>query len=255
MQNNPLLIIVIVAIAGLAFGTLIGYLIFSVFEGRLSKALEEGREPVKADDDPINEKPEKIEPAVHEHNVLKVTIDPALKWHLELDGVRIEPDGLTAEQRTRLVNVVVQIRPWIDSKAPPAPAPVAPPPPAPEPVPSSLTLSSPLPPLPPLKPTVVASTPAGRMDPLRGFRSLLESDVKKPEPLLKSPNIVALIDEVLQEKLAGTPLAAKKIRLEEGPSGEVIVFLGATRYDGIDTVPDEAIQAIIREAIKEWNDK
>ena len=250
MQNNPLLIIVIVAIIALALGTLIGYLIFSVFEGRLSKALEDAREPVKADD-PINEKLEKIEPTVHEHEVLKVTIDPALKWHLELDGARIEPDGLTADQRTRLVNVVVQIRPWIDSKVAPAPAPVAPPP-APEPMPATLTLSSPLP---PLKPSDTPSTPAGRMDPLRGFRSLLESDVKKPEPLLKSPNIVAMIDEVLQQKLVGNPLAAKKIRLEEGPSGEVVVFLGATRYDGIDTVPDEAIQTIIREAIKEWNDQ
>ncbi len=254
MQNNPLLIIVIVAIIALALGTLIGYFIFSVFEGRLSKALEDAREFVNADD-PIHEKPEKIESTVHEHEVLKVTIDPALKWHLELDGVRIEPDGLTAEQRTRLVNVVVQIRPWIDSKAAPAPAPApAPlaPPPAPEPMPSSLTLSSPLQ---PVKHPVVPSTPAGRMDPIRGFRSLLESDVKKPEPLLKSPNIVAMIDEVLQQKLVGHPLAAKKIRLEEGPSGEVVVFLGATRYDGIDSVPDEAIQALIREAIKEWNDQ
>ena len=69
------------------------------------------------------------------------------------------------------------------------------------------------------------------------------------------PVIVEMIDEVLQKKLEDSPLAGKKIRLEEGTVGEVVVFVGAIRYSGIDAVPDEQIKAIIREAIAEWNKK
>ena len=234
MEINPWMIVVIGILAAGA-----GY-VFRMLDSRVTTALKEGRETAPVDEE------EKPVQKLDEHSVLKVSVDPALKWHLELDGEGIDPDGLTAEQRTRLVNVIVQIRPWIDGKtvAPPAPAP------APAPVSESPAAATPL----------AASAPIGaqpaalRLDIGRGFRSLLESDIKKPEPP-KAPSIVGMIDEVLQKKLENSPLAGKRIRLEEGSVGEVIVFVGALRYSGVDAVPDEDIKAIIRAAIAEWDKK
>ena len=241
MQNNPVLTIVIISAITLVVGAIIGY-IGALLEARLTTALKEGREEINPEH-PDAPPPPKLD----EHDILKVTIDPALKWHLELDGVRVEPDGLTAEQRARLVNVVVQIRPWIDGKTLPAVAPKPPADPRQDLAAAealvAATSAGVIKPIAPLKP---------RVDVRRGFRTLLESDVKDPKPI-KDPSIVEMIDEVLQKKLEGSPLTGKKIRLEEGSVGEVVVFVGAIRYSGIDAVPDEQIKAIIREAIAEWN--
>jgi hypothetical protein len=107
--------------------------------------------------------------------------------------------------------------------------------------------------------TPVAAQPVStvqppRIDPRRGFLSLLESEAKKPEPLLKN-NIISLIDEVLQKKLETSTLSNKNIRIEAGATGEVIVYVGSARYMSIDSVPDQAIRDIIQESITEWNNK
>lgn len=241
MQINPWLLVLIGAIAGIA-----GYG-FGMLDSRVTKALKDGREKAAEAEEPA---PAKLD----EHSVLKVTLDPALKWHLELDGNRIEPDGLTPEQRTRLVNVLVQVRPWVDGKMAAAPAanmPVA----APVPAPVASAPASGIPmPASAASATQPADTTATRLDLGRGIRTLFEKDFKKPE-VLKGPSIVALIDEVLQKKLLASPLADRRIRLEEGSLGEVIVFVGQTRYSGVDAVPDESIKAIIREAIADWDKK
>ena len=231
--NTWLIIIAIVAV----IATLIGYVI-AILEGRLTDALEKGREettPDNPEEKPVLER--------NGHDILRVSIDSALKWHLELDGAHIEANDLTVEQRTRLVNVIIQIRPWIDGKtAPPPPKPAE----SPSMAPSSPSTS-------PIS-TDASPTPSAdlRINLVRGFRTMLENDIKKPEPI-KGPSIVGLIDDVLQKKLEKSPLLEKKIRLEEGPGGEVIVYVGATRYPGIDVVPDENIKAIIHDAISEWD--
>jgi hypothetical protein len=237
MENIwPIILVgVIAAIAGYVFG---------MIDSRVTTVLKEGREKIVESEAEAAQK-------LDEHNVLKVTVDPALKWHLELDGIGIEPDGLTAEQRTRLVNVLVQIRPWIDGKTVSAPAPITSAPPASISAPPQPASSA------PIVPPPIAGVPATgnpRLDFGRGFRSLLDSDIRKPEPP-KGTSIVSMIDEVLQRKLENSPLAGKKIRLEEGSIGEVIVFVGIIRYSGIDAVPDEDIKAIIRAAIAEWDRK
>lgn len=71
-----------------------------------------------------------------------------------------------------------------------------------------------------------------------------------PAPANKS--IVMQIDEVLQEMLPASKLAGSAIRLTEEPRAGVIVWLGLQRFEGIDAVPDEAVQALIRAAVKEW---
>jgi hypothetical protein len=182
--------------------------------------------------------------ARNEHTALQVLVDPVQNWLVEVDGQRIPAGELTADQRQRLLNIVVQIRPWIDGKlAPkvsPTPAPVDSPLPAPQPrTPESRLASS------------VAPT-GPRIDPIRGFRSMVENDVKKKEvPHLVS--VVSLIDDVLQRQLENSPLANRGIKLEEGPHGEVLVHVGNLRYSGIDEVPQPEIQAAIKNAIAEFN--
>jgi hypothetical protein len=242
MENLWLVVLVgvIAAVAGYFFGML---------DSRVTKALKETREEAVDREEAVSK--------LDEHSVLQVTVDPALKWHLDLDGTRIEPDGLTAEQRARLVNILVQIRPWIDGKTisspsprEPGPVPTVPPLPTPiAPAPTSALASVGTP------PAIPASIDKPRIDLGRGWRTMLENDLgKKPEPL-KAPSIVAMIDDVLQKKLANSPLAEKRIRLEEGSVGEVVVFVGLTRYSGVDAVPDEEIKAIIRAAIADWDKK
>ncbi len=187
--------------------------------------------------------PEAGRPALpEEHTALKVMLDKSLAWHLEVDGARVAPDELTAEQRARLVNIIVQIRPWIDGKTVPAPAPV----PAPAAPPPAAAPVSAKPPAENDKDKDKTKLSIGR-----GFRSLMANDLKVIENT-RPPSIVTMIDDFLQKRLAASPLANREIHLEEGSLGEVIVFVGKTRYAGVDDVPDAEIQTMIKSAIKDW---
>jgi hypothetical protein len=67
--------------------------------------------------------------------------------------------------------------------------------------------------------------------------------------------MVSQIDSILQSRLAGTPLEERGIFLAQSPEGGVIVYIGLTRYNGIEEVPDPEIQAAIRAATTEWEHK
>ncbi|MDP3184771.1 MAG: hypothetical protein Q8M58_05820, partial [Anaerolineales bacterium] len=75
---------------------------------------------------------------------------------------------------------------------------------------------------------------------------------KEAPPAPPSASIVAQINDILQSKLSGTPLEKRGVRLQESSSGGVMVFVGLKIYDGIDAVPDPEVQAIIRQAVAEW---
>ena len=66
------------------------------------------------------------------------------------------------------------------------------------------------------------------------------------------PTIVMQIEAILQEKLPRTPYAGQNIHLEDEPPYGVIVWVGAQKYVGIDTVPDEGIKNLIQSAVREW---
>ena len=70
-----------------------------------------------------------------------------------------------------------------------------------------------------------------------------------PEPL---KSIVAQIDDILQEKLEGSPLSKRGIRLRELPNQGMVVMVGLDQYEGIEEVPDEEIRILIRSAVSEW---
>jgi hypothetical protein len=60
---------------------------------------------------------------------------------------------------------------------------------------------------------------------------------------------------VLQKRIANTPLASRGVSLMESVTGGVNVYIGVSRYEGIDDVPDEEVKSAIRAAIAEWENK
>ena len=64
--------------------------------------------------------------------------------------------------------------------------------------------------------------------------------------------MVGQIDEILQEILPGTIYAGKNIRLGEEFTNGVVVWIGAVKYIGIESVPDPEIKALIQSAVRKW---
>lgn len=70
----------------------------------------------------------------------------------------------------------------------------------------------------------------------------------------RQQSIVEQVDDILQDLLISSPLAAKNIRLTETPNKGVIVWVGNEYYEGINAVPDDEVKRIIRQAVKKWED-
>ena len=177
--------------------------------------------------------------------VMRFWIDEQNVQHVELEGEDVSVTDGTSEQRKRLADLLKVLQKWVgEEKAQPA-VPVVPI--AAAAVAASTTTESPL---------VVVAEPKEatkpRIDLAKGAQMFFSENVsRKVEP--KPKTIVGMIDEVLQKKLETSPLQSKKISLEDGPHGEVIVVVDADRYAGVDQVPDPQVQAIIRESIAEWD--
>jgi hypothetical protein len=80
-------------------------------------------------------------------------------------------------------------------------------------------------------------------------RAIFSSTSKAPVP---ERSIAAQVDEILQERLADTPLAKSGIRLIETPNQGILVRVGLNQYEGIDSVPDPEVRQAIRSAVEEW---
>ena len=196
---------------------------------------------------------EKEKPAASSEPVTVMVDDPGLlriknengQFTLDLDGTRVNVTSFSVDQRKRLIEMLNLMRPWLEGK--PVPAPVAstpaPPPPAPMPV-ADTRQGAPVavaPPPPSLTPRPVA--PKERAAP------------KDDRPAAPATSIVGQIDAILQERLVGTPLEDRGVFLAQSPDGSVNVYVGLTRYGGIEDVPDEEIKAAIRAAISAWEIK
>ncbi len=89
-----------------------------------------------------------------------------------------------------------------------------------------------------------------KISPIDIVARAIQSEVRIPASQEKS--IVMQIDDILQTKIAGTPLESQGIRLVELPSKDLVVMVGLTQYEGVDAVPDPEIQKLIREAAADW---
>jgi cell division protein FtsN len=175
---------------------------------------------------------------------------------LDLDGARANPVALTPNQRKRLIEILNVMRPWLEGRSAPAPASNTSQPPPP--LKSGLT--------PAVTPSLNADqTPAQPTSlPNASPPSQLTPQPAAPKPAViptedrpsaPANSIVSQIDSILQTRLTGTLLEERGIFLTQSPEGGVIVYVGLTRYNGIDEVPDPDIKAAIRAAITEWENK
>ena len=225
------------AIIGIAMAAMFFGYGFGLFEGRgqgyKKRKTEEEQEPK-----------EKPEPSSNPTTGTVSVDDPGLMriknengyLTLDLDGTRVDTSALSSDQRKRLIEMLNFIRPWLENKPVPAPPPVTPPSPS---QPASVAEARQSPPVAPL--------PAAPQPPA--------STAKSDRPAAPTNSIVGQIDSILQERLAGTPLEGRGIFLAQSPEGGVNVYVGLTRYNGVDDVPDAEIKAAIRAAISEWEDK
>lgn len=241
-MDNPILYIVIAAIAGIVLGKL-----DTVFTGSLKKSREAKKEQaLQQDIEQLKQELERAKqqpaaPRPENKPALQIALTESGEWVVEIDGAPVQPGTINADQRARLIGVLGQVRPLVEAK------PVASQAVQPAPAPASAGQSAPL-------SAPQASSPNLPPSPLRAsLVGGLRSTINKPEPAPSPLSVVALIDDILQKQIAGTPLASRQIRLEEGTTGEVLVHVGTTRYAGIDSVPDPEIQAAIHKAINEFN--
>lgn len=161
-----------------------------------------------------------------EHSLLRLGLDGREQPCLDLDGNRVDASRLAPQQRKRLIDLMLVMRPWVEgaSLSSVASRPVTAPP---TPIPVSEPRSTPVP----------------------------VSPAPPPVPESKPATMVGQIDAILQSKILGTPLASKGVRLVELTEGGVLVLVGLSRFEGVADVPDADVQAAIRSAIVDWEEK
>lgn len=265
---------------------------FGLFEGRgqgYKKRKKEEAEEKKIQP-PVSAPPA----APKENNLLRLIMDNGNQLRLEVDGQRADAAQLAPEQRKRIIDLLMKLRPWIDASASKPSA--APQPVAARPIPSTpiATSNSGTGPISQRMSKPKAST-ADAMPPLPRHTSkhagtmaqtARDEGTKKkeaapiPQPISKPiapvaaskpvlsrvevpskkgeaapTTMVGQIDAILQAHLSSLPLENRVIRLIESPEGGVVVMVGLTKYNGVGEVSDPQIQAMIRAAIAEWEDK
>lgn len=228
--------------------------VFGLYEGR-----GQGYKKRKAEEEQEKrEKPAPVPEARVETRVETVTVDdPGLlriknengAFALDLDGVRTNPLSLSPDQRKRLIDMLSIMRPWLEGRSAPTSASQTT-----SSTPSSESLADrldaftgPSVPNPPARPVTQSVQPSTAPRP--------STIAKEDRPSVPANSIVGQIDSVLQARLEGTPLAERGIFLTQSTEGGVNVYVGLTRYSGIDDVPDPEIKAAIRAAISEWEDR
>lgn len=177
---------------------------------------------------------EAAKPALPGKSLLRLWLDSAERPGLDLDGQNVETAPISDLNRKRLLTLLNVMRPWIEGK--PA-APVAP----------AVAAQPPAPINPASRSAALVTAPAPAVIPAPA--------AKKDEKPAAPQSIVGQIDEILQARLAVTPMASRAIRLQESPEGGVVVWVGLQKFAGVGEVTDPEVQAIIRASIAEWEKK
>lgn len=78
----------------------------------------------------------------------------------------------------------------------------------------------------------------------------------QPDPVeavsTSNKSIVEQIDDILQEQLENSPLQDRGISLAQTLQGGMVIYVGLEKYEEIEAIPDKAIIAMIRSAVKTW---
>jgi hypothetical protein len=89
--------------------------------------------------------------------------------------------------------------------------------------------------------------------PLDALNRVFTSSPAQAAPKFKS--IAAQINEILQNRLPGSPYEAVGIDLIETPDQGVVVRVGAEEFPGVEAVSDPGVRAMIKAAVAEWEEK
>jgi hypothetical protein len=190
----------------------LGAVVGGLIERRLNRHSSPGLPPIPSDNKLARE---------GDLEILRAWRTQAGKIWLDMDGTHLEDKAaLQTDQRRRLLNVVLDLRPWLET----APG-----------VEIGLEVQAP-----PVVPAVQPEKKKGKPT----------DEANKPAPVLKT--IIQQIDDVLQIKLETSMFKDRGIQLVEGPGGIVLVKDGVKKYEGVDSVPDPEIKALIRQAVTDW---
>jgi len=202
----------------------IGYII-----GLVEAAIKQRTKGKKKTDQERTETTEITPAPVSDPDLIKFNRDKNGSLVVEMEGQTFaNKQGMTAENRRSLTNLLVELRPWLETGSLVTPPPEGQTRSEPEPVQTSN--------IPPVKPS-----------------SPIPVEPEKPATVVNS--MVYQINEILQTRLVGTNLAGLGIRLLESTTGSVLVYIGLQKYEGIDSVPDPDIKAIIRQSVSDWEKK
>ena len=170
-----------------------------------------------------------------ENNLLALSFDQKDQPQLKLDGQRVDASQLSPENRKRLIDLMLMMRPWIETGSGQ----------------KQVTATQPVQPA--SRPVAVAPAPAAikPSPPKVAVPITMPAPIPEPAPT----SMVAQIDAILQSRLIGSPLENIIIRLTESAKGDPIVLVGDKSYAGVGEVTDPAVQAAIRAAIAEWERK
>ena len=224
------------AIAGIALVAMFFGYGFGLFEGRNQGYKKRQKE--EAAHTAETPAPELVTVNVDDPGMLRIKNEGGY-LALDLDGARVDTRALTADERKRLIEMLSLMRPWLEGKHVAAPERTSHPP-------QSLPQQSTPLTTPPAAPRPVISPPSAPRP---------ATIAKEDRPVAPAGSIVTQIDSVLQSRLAGTPLEDRGIFLAQSPEGGVTVYVGLTKYMGIEDVPDPEVKAAIRAAIAEWEDR
>jgi hypothetical protein len=243
-----ILLVVVCLILGVILDNLVHFLLKK--EEPPKKVLPE---PAKSAPAPLQATPAPSIPTGLEE-VAHLWVEPgSSKLVLEMGGQQLRTASeLSGEQRSRLETSLAQLMDWL-GKPLQAPAP-QPPAEALAGAPSlnsknidSAGFSADRTPL----PVPVSSQPVVKpiINPFEFVVKAFQTDVKKPDT---TKTLAEQVDDILQEKLAESPLKDKGIRLMDTLDRGLVVWVGLEKYDGVDAVPDEQVKAVLREAVDEW---
>jgi hypothetical protein len=248
----------IIAILALVVGLLIGLLVSTLFN----------REPKSSLENPL---PDKLANDGYSEGARIFSSPANKKIVLFMDGDYYENFSLlTPEQKRRAQRLIEGVNDWtnvLPKSAPPLPTQSSATIPAEkitEPIPVISTPTKPaldvkddpdvaiIPGLLPKSETLedLGIEVPSIVEPIPAVVSLNIAKPKQEKP----KTIVDQINDVLDQLVEGTENAKKGIRLEDNGHQGVTVWVGLTRYEGVDAVTDPQIQQLIKDAVAKWEE-
>lgn len=97
----------------------------------------------------------------------------------------------------------------------------------------------------PQPPAAAGARPAPALD-------LPEIAEEEEEEEVKLLSVVDEVNNILQKKLIGSPLAGKGIHLMENFNKEIRFWVGLNSYDDVEDIPDPDVRQIINDSVREW---